>query len=124
MAEKLFSYADKQVIDEVGSSGGGSGGGGSGGGNDTLIVHITGSYGNFAFDKTYDEIVEAVSNGRYVMLADESNKLVANLTNTEDGNGCVFTNCYATATSVVVMTFTIDQDNTVTIHDATLLTHE
>ena len=118
MAEKLFSYADKQVMEEVGS-----GGGDSGGGSNTLIVHITGSYGNWAFDKTFDEIVEAVSNGRYVMLATESNQLVANLTTSESGTGtveCVFTSCFATGTSVVVTTFILSQDNTVTVHDATL----
>lgn len=63
MAEKLFSYADKQVMDEVGS------GGGVGG---SLVVNITFPPfgGDGVSDKTVDEIIAASNEGKIVMAYD------------------------------------------------------
>ena len=103
----------------TGGSGGG-GGGGSGGGNNALIVRLSGTPANFTIDKTYNEIAEAVSNGRYVMLTNEFGNLVANL-NSIDGDECLFTSCFAAATSIEVLTFAVNQDNTVSVHPASVL---
>lgn len=62
MAEKLFSYADKQVIEEVGSGGGGSGGDGSTG---PLLVHENESH---VLDATWQELCNAASAGRQVVV--------------------------------------------------------
>lgn len=72
MAEKLYSYADKQVMDEVASSGGGSGGdsgggsgGDSGGGYSPLFIHALGDVvqGSFVLDKTWKEVHDHIING-------------------------------------------------------------
>lgn len=60
MAEKLYSYADKQVMDEVGS-----GGGGDGGSAEPLLLHESES---LALDATVQEIYNAFSAGRVVVI--------------------------------------------------------
>ena len=67
MAEKLYSYADKQVMDEVGS-GGGSGGGTGG----SFIVNVTFPPfgGDGVSDKTVDEIITASNEGKIVTMYD------------------------------------------------------
>lgn len=111
MAEKLFSYADKQVMDEVGS------GGGSGSG--TLIVHVGGTPPNFTFDKTYNEIVEAAKNGMNVMLFNPAGDLESCLTTTAEG-ACLFTACGAFNGGATFTTFYITPDNTVGLFTARL----
>ena len=63
MSEKLYSYADKQVMDEVGSGSGG--GGGDGGGISPLIIHGRADVveGSLVLDKTWKEVHDHVING-------------------------------------------------------------
>lgn len=72
MAEKLFSYADKQVMDEVGSSGGDSGGS-SGGGYSPLIIHPNVGEGSIVFDKTWKEVHDHFISGgiAFIVYPDE-----------------------------------------------------
>ena len=64
MAEKLYSYADKQVMDEVGSGGGG------GGGSSTLVIHAN---ENATLDKTWKQIHDHMSGGgmAVIVMADD-----------------------------------------------------
>lgn len=104
MAEKLYSYADKQVMDEVGSGGGGGG---------TLIVHLSFTPpDNYTIDKTYNEIAEAASNGVSVMLMNPAGELEAYLTSTADGV-CIFSCCGAYRNMATFITYSVTPDNAV-----------
>lgn len=109
MAEKLYSYADKQVMEEVGSGGGG--------GSGALIVHISGTAPNVAIDKTYNQIVEAANNGSNVMLFNPDGELEACLTSTS-GGACLFTACGAFNGGATFMTWVVTPDNTLVYFSA------
>lgn len=86
MAEKLYSYADKQVMDEVGSGGGGGGGGSS----STLFIHASENEdGDEVFDKTWRQIYDhIVSGGRAVVIyADIPEDGAYNMTAIVDSTG-------------------------------------
>lgn len=59
MAEKLYSYADKQVMDEVG-------GGGSGGGVEPFYINVDSN--TKLFDKTWNEIHSAFMSGKLCFI--------------------------------------------------------
>lgn len=58
MAEKLYSYADKQVMDEVGSGGGGAS-------SSTLAIH---EVENRTLDKTWKQIHDHIANGGMAVI--------------------------------------------------------
>lgn len=58
MAEKLYSYADKQVMEEVGSGGGGAS-------SSTLVIH---EVENHALDKTWKQIHDHIADGGMAVI--------------------------------------------------------
>lgn len=64
MAEKLYSYADKQVMDEVGSGGGG----GSESGGGVVVIQATGS----GIAASYKELLSFVNANKLVLYWSQS----------------------------------------------------
>ena len=65
MAEKLYSYADKQVMDEVGSGGGGGGGSGA----EAKVVNFT----QDGINASFSELKAALLSNKNVFISDDNN---------------------------------------------------